>query len=518
MKKEKTTLIGWILLLILSLVCIGGFVAYHIVLKDMVPANLKQIVELGVNYGGVVIITSVVTAFAICLTFHIHYKRLNARLRSENIFNFAKPNHFFNYDLFSKRAKSMHKKLKKDEPSFVVTFTTSHYSMMKNSSRNPEVSELNGYIADFLTEYFVKDKIVPSSKAAFCFFRGQFLMYIAASEEKVREIIDTVETKIYALVSDNSIKLFVQPFFGLAKAEEGETLPMVVDNAFLARDLSEKNFETITLYKSNYRKAASKSELQEIKDAIENNELVIYYQPKFNLNSKTFISAEALVRWNSPKYGLVSPAKFIEKAELGGLIHELDMYVFRKVCEDLGEMKQEKKRMIPVSVNFSIYEFYSPSFLDDVDKIIKSSNINPSMVEIEITETTSQANPFLSVSILKKLKEYGLKILMDDFGLGYSNLATLNKVPFDTIKIDKSFIDGIVSDLKAREIVKFLISLCKTNGMEVIAEGVDKPEQVEILKKIRCDTIQGYFYSEPLSKADFEQFLKENPFEKREEA
>ncbi|MCF0108318.1 MAG: EAL domain-containing protein, partial [Bacilli bacterium] len=171
-------------------------------------------------------------------------------------------------------------------------------------------------------------------------------------------------------------------------------------------------------------------------------------------------------------------------------------------------------RMISVSVNFSMYEFYSPTFLEDVDRIIKASDINPSFIEIEITETTSQANPFLAISILKKLKEYGLKILMDDFGIGYSNLSTLSKVPFDTVKIDKTFIDGIISDLKTREIIRFLISLCKTNGMEVIAEGVDKQEQVEILKKLKCDTIQGYYYSEPLPREEFEQFLIDNPFEK----
>lgn len=447
----------------------------------------------------------------------VHNVRNDYISLTENIYNLGKPNHFYDYPAFAKKVKEMKKKLPEDKKSYMITFTSSHYSMMKNSSRNPAVTELNGYIADYLTETFVTNKLLgPVANISFCFYHGQFLIYVIASSDQVTSLVERIQNQIYSIIENNSIKLFVQPFFGIAAYEDEDTLPMVIDNAFLARDLSEKNYDVITTYESKFRKTASKSELQEIKDAIENEELVVYYQPKYNLASKTFISAEALVRWNSRKYGLVSPAKFIEKAELGGLIHELDMYVFKKVCKDLGEMKKEKKRMVPVSVNFSIYEFYSPTFLNDVDTIIKESDINPSMVEIEITETTSQANPFLAISILKKLKEYGLKILMDDFGLGYSNLGTLNKIPFDTIKIDKSFIDGIVSDLKAREIVKFLISLCKTNGMEVIAEGVDKAEQVEILKKIRCDTIQGFYYSEPLSKPDFEKFLEENEFEKKE--
>ena len=137
-------------------------------------------------------------------------------------------------------------------------------------------------------------------------------------------------------------------------------------------------------------------------------------------------------------------------------------------------------------------------------------------IEIEITEATSQANQFLSISIIKKLKENGIRVLMDDFGVGFSNVGNLKKIPFDVVKIDKSFIDGIVNDTKSREIVKFLIGLCKVNDMEVVAEGVDNKEQVEILRKAHCDTIQGFYYSEALEKKAFEAFLNNNPFEKKE--
>ena len=117
---------------------------------------------------------------------------------------------------------------------------------------------------------------------------------------------------------------------------------------------------------------------------------------------------------------------------------------------------------------------------------------------------------------IKKLKDLGIRVLMDDFGVGFSNVGNLQKIPFDVVKIDKSFIDGIVDDTKSREIVKFLIGLCKVNGMEVIAEGVDDKEQVEILRKNKCDTIQGFYYSQALSKQDLEKFLTDNPFEKKE--
>lgn len=505
-RKNKILLIFWIITLALSVVIIASFFvlqALHLFAENMF---LVSSYFLGFSL--------LLSSFAVTFINWRFSNETEKIIRAENLYNLGKENNVYDYNLFSARVKKIRKRMSKTQTSFIITFTASHYSMMKNSSRNPAVIELNGYLADFITEYFTFSKSVGLDKVSFCYYHGQFVLYVLCSEDQAREIIDVLNSEIYRIVQDNSVKLFVQPFFGFAAFRAGETVQMVMDNAFLARDLGEKNFDNITYYVDSYRKTASKSEILEIKEAIENDEIVVYYQPKFNLASKTFISSEALVRWNSKKYGLVSPARFIEKAEMGGLIHALDMCVFEKVCHDLGEMKKRNKRMVSVSVNFSMYEFYSPTFLEDVDRIIKASDINPSFIEIEITETTSQANPFLAISILKKLKEYGLKILMDDFGIGYSNLSTLSKVPFDTVKIDKSFIDGIITDLKTREIIRFLISLCKTNGMEVIAEGVDKQEQVEILKKLKCDTIQGYYYSEPLPREEFEQFLIDNPFEK----
>jgi EAL domain-containing protein (putative c-di-GMP-specific phosphodiesterase class I) len=310
--------------------------------------------------------------------------------------------------------------------------------------------------------------------------------------------------------------VFVHPFIGVTEVDPNESLLVNLDNAILARNISENNFESITFYSPSFRKSATLTEIDEIKQALLNQEFVVYYQPKFHLASHRFISSEALVRWDSKQYGLLSPAKFLEKAELGGLIHELDMYVFRRVCQNLAEARVKNKRILPVSINFSLYEFYDPSFVDDILGIIKEFKLNPSFVEIEITESTSQVNPFMAISLLKKLKECGFRILMDDFGLAYSNLGNLNKMPFDTIKIDKSFVDGIVPDFKTREIVRFLISLCKVSGMEVIAEGVDQAEQVNILRKIKCDTIQGFYYSKPLPIKEYEEFLQENPFEKAE--
>ena len=172
--------------------------------------------------------------------------------------------------------------------------------------------------------------------------------------------------------------------------------------------------------------------------------------------------------------------------------------------------------MIPVSINFSLYEFFSTNFLNSILNLIEEYKISPQYIEIEITEATSQANTFMSVSIIKKLRDRGIRVLMDDFGVGFSNIGNLRKIPFDAVKIDKSFIDDIVIDSKSRAIVKFLIELCQANEMEVIAEGVDNKEQAEILKKFKCNTIQGFYYSKALPIKEYEKFLISNPFEKKE--
>ena len=325
-----------------------------------------------------------------------------------------------------------------------------------------------------------------SNDFIFAYSRGTFLIYtFKQNEVSIKRIVEIISAEIYDFAAKECPHIWVQPFFGVAVVDKEETVAQQTENATIARDYSERNFESITFYQPNFRRGATSNDIEELEQALNNNEFVVYYQPKFNLNEKKFVSAEALIRWNSSKYGLLTPTKFLGKAETAGLIHEIDTFVLKKVCEDLNDLRRRGKRLLPVSVNFSLYEFYSNNFLDTIVSILDEYKIPTNLIEIEITEATSQANSFLSISIIKKLKERGIRVLMDDFGVGFSNFKNLKNMPIDTIKIDKSFIDEIVTDSKSREIVKFLISLCKVNGMEVIAEGVDNKEQVEILRKAK---------------------------------
>ncbi len=443
----------------------------------------------------------------------------NEQIRSlhiENRYNLSRESLFYNYQLFEKRVNKLIKKNHK-HGSYIIAFTASKRTVMRNLYRNSTVTQLNGFISDYLNTFLDENKEFDHNQFAFCYYHGHFVIYTYLPLNKVQDVILNIQKEIYAIVARNDIKVFALPYFGVAEVKSSLSLFECLDNALTARDFSEKHFEAETFYSDDLRKDASLSEIEELRDAIANNELEVYYQPKFHLVSRRFIGSEALVRWNSPRYGLLSPARFLDRAEISGLIHEIDMFVFKRVCEDLASIRRKGDRMLPVSVNFSMYEFYSPDFFKNISQIINKTGVSTQYIQVEVTETTAQANPFMTTSILKKLKDSGFRILMDDFGLGFSNLGNLNRMAFDTVKIDKTFIDGLITDAKSREIVKFLIALCKTNNMEVIAEGVDKIEQVEILKKAKCDTIQGFYYSKPLPLKDYEAFLRNNPFEKKEE-
>ena len=204
------------------------------------------------------------------------------------------------------------------------------------------------------------------------------------------------------------------------------------------------------------------------------------------------------------------PNKFIAEAERAGLLSAIDTRIFEVAVKDLSDNIKRGRPVLPVSVNFSLYEFFSRNFLNFIVDTLKKYQVPPQLLEIEITETTSQVNKFLSLSVIKKLKEFGIRVLMDDFGQGYSQIQNLRQIPFDAIKIDKSFTDKVATDEKTRSIFKYLVELGKANDLEVIVEGAETKEQVDILRKMKVDTIQGFYFSRPLDVDTYNELLKEN--------
>ena len=454
---------------------------------------------------------------AIALFLFLNQYALIKTLQVENAYVLGKKSDFNNLYGFQRKINVV-SRFRKKQSRHIIAFTVSNLIVAQNVNRNVEIFALNSHIVDFLEQSLYQKMNGKPRDFVSAFSRGAFLLYtFNQNEQSIKQILDLLSAEIYEFAAKECKHVWIQPFYGIAVVNKEQTLAQQIENAIIARDYSERNFELFSYYQPNFRRGVASDDIDELSRALEKKEFIVYYQPKFNLETRKFVSTEALIRWNSEKYGLLTPARFLGKAETAGLIHEIDTFVLRKVCEDLNDFRKRGKRMLPVSVNFSLYEFYSANFLDTIISILEEYNVPSNLIEIEITEATSQANSFLSISIIKKLKEKGIRVLMDDFGVGFSNLSNMKKIPFDAIKIDKSFIDDITYDEKAREIVRFLINLCKVNEMEVIAEGVDKKEQLELLRRLRCDTIQGFYYSQPLAKSDYEKFLVNNPFEKKED-
>lgn len=246
----------------------------------------------------------------------------------------------------------------------------------------------------------------------------------------------------------------------------------------------------------------------DLRRALQREELRIFYQPIVSTESRQVRGFEALVRWDHPEHGLLSPARFMPVAEETGLVIPIDQWVLRDSCRQLREWQQEfpMNPLLSVSVNLSGKQFAHPDLCDKVRAILDETGIIPLSIKLEITESSLVENPDAATQILRQLKELGVRISLDDFGTGYSSLSYLHRFPIDVLKIDRSFVNRM-SVSKNSEIVRTIITLAINLGMEVIAEGVETEEQVAQLTSMRCDYVQGYLFSQPMRADDVHELL-----------
>ena len=239
-----------------------------------------------------------------------------------------------------------------------------------------------------------------------------------------------------------------------------------------------------------------------------NNEFEVYYQPKFNVKGdKPYLSsAEALIRWFHPTLGLISPAGFIPLFEENGLIQRLDRFVWSEVGKKIKECKATLGFYVPISVNVSRIDMYEPDFIDTLLKIINDNNLSTKDIYLEITESAYTSDSAQMIEIVNKLRALGFSIEMDDFGTGYSSLNMISELPIDVLKLDMLFVKN-ASKKNDTKIVEVIIDIAKYLGAPVIAEGVETKAQVDLLKSLGCDIIQGYYFSKPISAAEFEKYI-----------
>lgn len=252
---------------------------------------------------------------------------------------------------------------------------------------------------------------------------------------------------------------------------------------------------------------------EELYTALKEEQFEMYLQPQIDIQNNKIVGAEALVRWNHPKRGLVSPGEFIAVFEENCMINELDYYVWEKACKQLDEWKKKGKEEYSISVNISAKDFYLSDIYENIVGLVEKYDVDPRKLKLEITETAFALNVKDQMSLVKKLQGYGFAVEIDDFGSGYSSLNSLKDLSVDVLKLDMKFFEKTEDDLRAEKVVESIVNLAYNLRMPVIAEGVETEEHVELLKRIGCRIVQGYYYSKPVPVNEFEQFAENYTFE-----
>ncbi|HEX7961892.1 MAG TPA: EAL domain-containing protein, partial [Terriglobales bacterium] len=224
------------------------------------------------------------------------------------------------------------------------------------------------------------------------------------------------------------------------------------------------------------------------------------YQPIVSLSGGQIVGFEALLRWNHPTRGMVSPGEFIPVAEETGLIRELGWWNLREACLQMTEWRRQyKDHNLTVSVNLSAKQFLQPNLVEDIRKLLQELQLPPNTLKLEITESTVMADPAAAIDMLQQIKSLGISLAIDDFGTGYSSLSYLHRFPLDTLKIDRSFISGMREGGEGMEIARTILPMAMNLHLDVIAEGVETAEQLALLQKLQCKFGQGYYFSRPVS-------------------
>lgn len=248
---------------------------------------------------------------------------------------------------------------------------------------------------------------------------------------------------------------------------------------------------------------------RDLRHAIERGELVLHYQPRFNLASGEMVGLEALVRWNHPREGLVGPERFIGVAEGSGLIVPIGEWVLGQACRRARQWQADGLPVLRMAVNLSAAQFRDPGLIGSVERALAESRLDPACLELEITESTVMHDTRSAIETLSRLKQQGVELAVDDFGTGHSSLSYLKLFPIDVLKIDRSFVNDITTDPDDAAIVRAIVTLAHSLELNVVAEGVEKPAQAAFLHQVGCNECQGYYFSRPLPEEEIERLLRD---------
>jgi diguanylate cyclase (GGDEF)-like protein/PAS domain S-box-containing protein len=342
------------------------------------------------------------------------------------------------------------------------------------------------------------------------------LLEYAQDDRETLKVVERMQHLLRAPFQLNGQEIFANASIGVILStvgyEKPEDLLRDADTAmYRAKALGRGRYEVFT--QEMHARAVSLLQLEtDLRQAIERREFLVFYQPVMELRTNRLTGFEALVRWQHPERGLVSPAEFIPVAEETGLILTIGRWVLSEACKQMKQWQHQypASPLLTISVNLSRRQFSQPDLVQQIEKILQETELEPRCLKLEITESAIMEDANSATGMMQQLKTLGVQLVMDDFGTGYSSLSHLHLFPIDTLKIDPSFVHKADTDLEKVEIIRTVISLAWNLGIDVVAEGIETKRQMSQLKLLKCDLAQGYLFSRPLTSEAAATFLNEN--------
>lgn len=372
-----------------------------------------------------------------------------------------------------------------------------------------EGDHLLKYMADYLQNVEKEYRYITYGRIEADIFAVCF------SYDNEKEITDFVK-KFTNQMEKYQLDFDITPFFGIYLVKNRDlSINEMYDKANLASKNCKGNYiQNYFFYTKEMSEEIIKEQhiINNMKNALKNEEFVLYLQPKYELQRNSIAGAEVLVRWITADGRMISPGEFIPVFERNGFILKLDQYVWEKTCQLLAGWRDEGRKIFPVSVNISRVSLYNPKIVDVICGLTEKYNIPPEWLQLELTESAYTGNPKAIKEMMEQLQKKGFSILMDDFGSGYSSLNVLKDIAVDVLKIDMKFLDGSGDDGRSENILASVVRMAKWLNMPVVAEGAERKEQVSFLHSIGCEYVQGFYFARPMPVKKYEKLLYEQPY------
>lgn len=463
--------------------------------KKEIYKNISTINKIALSGYIIVYISMIIFLFIFFMEYIKYQKRISKIIFIDELTNEK------NSEYMKLYFKYMSKKDKLDK--YIVVMDIDKFKNINIMHGSDTGDKLLKYIPLIFKELLPNDEIFKYQADVFaCIISG-------VSQEDIINKISKVQNRIR---EDIEKKLIVSMnlSFGVCSLQEFEDLHSIYNNALISKNEIKGNVnKKVNFFNEDNKNKIIENRKFESKfiDSLKNNEFEVWYQPKYDMKTNEICGAEALIRWREKDGQLISPAKFIPVFENSGQILQLDEVVIETTFKDIKEMDNLGLPVKPISINLSRMHVEHIGIVDKIRDLMKKYEVNPSYISFEITESALIKNNYLINKIVLKLQEIGFQVDIDDYGVGSSTLNSIYSSNFDTLKLDKSFVDNI-GDLKMDIIIKSTINMANELGMKIVAEGVENKNQVEFLINNNCSIAQGYYYSKPLDKLSYFELLK----------